>query len=913
MAGTRIAEAFVAVSADMAGLSAGMRQGQAITSSAVNSMQRSLGGLQSMLGMIGVGVGFGAIIGGIRGTIQEAMVAEETQQRLSGAVKATGGAAGYSAKQLADYALELQNVTTYGDENIKEVMARLITFKKVSGETFKRTTELAMDLASAGFGSAQMNAIQLGKALEEPVRGMVALRRSGVSFTEAEKARIKALVESNRLHEAQALILDAVAGQVGGMSRELAKTPTGRIKQLTEATGDLREEIGTKLMPLMVRWKEVQFTITKAVLNFVDLAAPMIGGFADQWARLNESTGGFAASAAVAAASVATIVPVATKLFSAFKSGGMIASFFAPLLPFLPVILGVTAAVVAMGAAWKLAMQSSQAEGILAGLKDIWVNVQMLWTNVKSAADGIWQAISGAFGLATGSVTEAMGSAVASVVGFFQEVTYWLGAFSSNWPATWEIIKESSAIAMDWIGNLFGALADRWQTVLAAIVDISLVTWTSIAAALGAAFGAINWGVLGEAFGNLMKTWAAHSWGMIGGFSGVFTWLMDSWKDVLTRMLSAWQSYSMALPKALYAAIKSLASGGTIGDAFSAAISEGMKGVGDAMKGFGEVGAEAAEKFADGYSGAFGEAKDALGITQGIGESLASIGDEAGKAASAAIDAAMANVAAKMDKLKSEMAALAEAADTPELQARREALAKQIGDLAIEYDKQKAAKAAADAKAEEEPEPKPKPGPEDEPAAGKASSPFIGFAELNRKMQEAMLKDTIGNKQLDVAEEQLDALNGIREDLGEQEAPVQSVVSESVVQDSGEGWDTGETPADAAIRRAHVRAEWERSRNPNAGNGGMFGSGVMSAGVESFASSPIAGGLSEIGTSLLRGLGSSLGLTGTSQPAGANGAEITDVASNTAEANTLLGKLVGAVDVLAKKLEPKPQTILAGA
>jgi hypothetical protein len=45
--------------------------------------------------------------------------------------------------------------------------------------------------------------------------------------------------------------------------------------------------------------------------------------------------------------------------------------------------------------------------------------------------------------------------------------------------------------------------------------------------------------------------------------------------------------------------------------------------------------------------------------------------------------------------------------------------------------------------------------------ADKGGSPFVGFAELNRKMQEAMLKDTLGNKQLDVAEDSL----GVQKDM----------------------------------------------------------------------------------------------------------------------------------------------------
>jgi hypothetical protein len=234
MAGTKIAECFVAVSAEMAGLSAGMRQGQAITSSAVNSMQRSLGGLQSMLGMIGVGVGFGAIIGGIRGTIAEAQVAMDSQTRLAAAVETSGKAAGFTAGQLATFATELQNATTAGDETIKDAMTTLTTFPKVAGEMFKRATKAALDMQEKGFGGMGGNARMLGRALEDPRRGLMMLTRMGVTFSEQQRKQIKDLMAQNKLGEAQQVIMGAVEGKFKGVAEAMAKTPSGRIKQLTE-------------------------------------------------------------------------------------------------------------------------------------------------------------------------------------------------------------------------------------------------------------------------------------------------------------------------------------------------------------------------------------------------------------------------------------------------------------------------------------------------------------------------------------------------------------------------------------------------------------------------------------------------------------------------------------------------------
>ena len=115
------------------------------------------------------------------------------------------------------------------DQNlIKEGQALLLTFKSVSadadkvGGVFDRATKASIDLAAAGFGSVTSNAVQLGKALEDPIKGLAALGKSGVTFTDEQKALIKTLVETGDVASAQEIILKAVESQVGGTAEATA-------------------------------------------------------------------------------------------------------------------------------------------------------------------------------------------------------------------------------------------------------------------------------------------------------------------------------------------------------------------------------------------------------------------------------------------------------------------------------------------------------------------------------------------------------------------------------------------------------------------------------------------------------------------------------------------------------------------
>jgi hypothetical protein len=152
---------------------------------------------------------------------------------------------------LVSYANQVARSTGIDQNQIKATQAKLLTFKELAvtadqvGGNFERATQAAIDLGAAGFGTAETNAVQLGKALNDPIKGITALARSGVTFTESEKARIKVLVESNKVGEAQNLILAAIETQVGGTA-EATSNATDRIKVgLSQVT----ETIGMALLP----------------------------------------------------------------------------------------------------------------------------------------------------------------------------------------------------------------------------------------------------------------------------------------------------------------------------------------------------------------------------------------------------------------------------------------------------------------------------------------------------------------------------------------------------------------------------------------------------------------------------------------------------------------------------------------
>lgn len=172
---------------------------------------------------------------------------EKAIQKVEQAIKSTGGAAGLSLKTLTAEATKLQNNTLFGDEEIlNKSTAQLLTFTNIVGDTFLAAQKGAMDLSTVLDGDLQNASIMLGKALNEPVKGLTALRRVGVSFTLEQQEQIKVLSQTNKLQEAQAIILGEVSRQYGGQAEAVAKG-SGVWTQVKNQLGEVTEAMGGRL------------------------------------------------------------------------------------------------------------------------------------------------------------------------------------------------------------------------------------------------------------------------------------------------------------------------------------------------------------------------------------------------------------------------------------------------------------------------------------------------------------------------------------------------------------------------------------------------------------------------------------------------------------------------------------------
>jgi phage-related protein len=260
-------------------------------------------------------IGGAALIGGVtagfsalKGAITESVAAQQESAALTRVteqlITTSGNAANVTAGDIDKLTNSLSMKTGIDDEQIRQGSNLLLSFQNVRNEVgagndvYNRANAAALDLATV-MGTDNVGAAKvLGKALEDPEKGMKALSKAGVVFTDEQKKQVAAMVEAGDTLGAQKVILDEVEKKFGGAASAAADP----IARLQVTVGNLKESFGAGLMPV------------------VGVAADAITGLADTLGPALQNIGGAIGGALTPLLEV--VGPIATTLLDSF--GGLL-------------------------------------------------------------------------------------------------------------------------------------------------------------------------------------------------------------------------------------------------------------------------------------------------------------------------------------------------------------------------------------------------------------------------------------------------------------------------------------------------------------------------------------------------------------------------------------------------------------
>lgn len=218
-------------------------------------------------GMMAVGAGMTAgitvplVAFGVE-SVKAFAAAEQGASQTRAALESMGNASGRTFEQLYAAADDAQRkYAVDNDEVLQRVTANLLTFGNVAGTQFDRAQVAAIDLSRRLGTDLQSSTLMVGKALNDPVKGLAALRRVGIQFTADQQAVIKAMVETGDVAGAQGIMLSELERQFGGAGAAYAATAAGQAEATRLAFGDMQEVFGQLIaeigVPLLTAVRDV--------------------------------------------------------------------------------------------------------------------------------------------------------------------------------------------------------------------------------------------------------------------------------------------------------------------------------------------------------------------------------------------------------------------------------------------------------------------------------------------------------------------------------------------------------------------------------------------------------------------------------------------------------------------------------
>ncbi len=193
----------------------------------------------------------------------------QAEVQLESVLRATGNASGFTARQLKEQAKELQDIISVSDEVILKVQGVLSTFNRIEGTNFQRVTKAAFDMAAVLDTDVVSSAIRLGKALQQPIKGIERLERVGLELTEAQKKLVEGFIAIGETSKAAEVILGSIEERFKGVAEAQAKTLGGQLNSLVIRLKNLNEQLFKALAP----FAKIVVAVIRPILSIVEILA----------------------------------------------------------------------------------------------------------------------------------------------------------------------------------------------------------------------------------------------------------------------------------------------------------------------------------------------------------------------------------------------------------------------------------------------------------------------------------------------------------------------------------------------------------------------------------------------------------------------------------------------------------------
>jgi len=560
---------FVKLGIDTKQFQEGVEGAEGKAASAGKSIVGSLsavGGAVVTGALTAAGAGVVALGGFLATSTKAAADAEGIQAQLVAVLRSTGGVAGVTAQQVNALATSFGGTTKFEDDAIVAGESLLLTFTSIGKDVFPLATQTMLDMSQALGQDMKSSAVQLGKALNNPIDGISALSRVGVAFTDQQKKQIEAMQKAGNIAGAQAIILKELQTEFGGAAEAAGSTFAGSLVILQNQFGNIQETIGGALLPVLgvlattmsekLADPAVQAAISniadgifRFAMNVIDGIPQVIAWFqqVSTWLSENQGVivGVFAAlGTAVVAWAGTTVAAMAPVIVS--------------MLPVIAVMAAIGVAAYALYEAWK-----SNWGGIRETVAAVtaWIQqtvgqflstIQNWWAangeSILAAVNSAWNTVQSVIATVAGYIQGLVGAFLAAVQSFWdQNGAAILAAATTAWNAIQAIIQTVTSVISSVVAAFRSAFEGDWYGFGQHLREAWDTAWNAIKSAVEMIWPAIK-GFIVNAGTSIITWFQTQDWAAIGrniiegignGIKNAVGWLADQARQAANAALQA--------------------------------------------------------------------------------------------------------------------------------------------------------------------------------------------------------------------------------------------------------------------------------------------------------------------------------------------------------------------------------------
>jgi phage-related protein len=427
-------------------LSGSLKQSTTATTKALQGIQKTSNLVKTaIVGALGYVSVRSAVTFG-KSCVEAAETAEKAQTQLNTVLASTKGVSGMTADSANALAKSLSAVTTYGKSTIVSTENLLLTFTGIGKDVMPNVTEAALNMSTALGQDTSTSAMQLGKALNDPVKGIAKLTKVGVVFTDAQKKQITAMQKAGDVAGAQKVILAELNTEFGNSARAAATTSEGRKIRIENAIKGIKSSIGTKLLPIIDK-------VTTVVSNNL----PQIMDGVDKVMEHLQPVIEFVENKIVPGVGNAIKNVIIPAIKIAYKVVKTLVDFIATHQTLFKIIAGAILAVVAAMVIWKAIMT------VFWGIFNAF-RIAAIALNIVMSLNPIALII----------------IAVVALVAAFMILWKKSAAFRNFWIGLWDGIKAAAKAVGDWFGGAWTTVVDAIKTAFSGIGEWFSGLWSGV-------------------------------------------------------------------------------------------------------------------------------------------------------------------------------------------------------------------------------------------------------------------------------------------------------------------------------------------------------------------------------------------------------------------------------------------------